>query len=106
MAPTPISLPVSPPGECNVYASYDPFFVRNTQPQHLLCLLNDDMALLDLQGTPWALTLYVDYVYLIPIDRPGDTLNTSYTLSNPMSQQGLYRRADVCNYLMGVPTIN
>jgi hypothetical protein len=37
-----------------------------------VCLLDDDMNLLGLQGTPWALTLYVDYVYLAPIDRPED----------------------------------
>jgi hypothetical protein len=59
------------------------------------------MNLVDLQGTPWVLNL--DYVYLVRIDRPGGTLNTAYTLSNTMSQQDLYRRADVRNYLMGAP---
>jgi hypothetical protein len=59
---TPISWPVSPSlqtlGERNVYPPYDPFFVEIRNPNFTVCLLDDDMTVVDLQGTPWALTLY------------------------------------------------
>jgi hypothetical protein len=43
------------PGERNVYASYDPFFVEIRNPNisnFTVCLLDDDMNLVDVQGTP------------------------------------------------------
>jgi hypothetical protein len=68
-----------------------------------ISLLDDTMTLLDLNGSPWSLTLYVDYVFFEQVDRPGDVLNTAYTRDNPLAQQGLYRRSDVREYLMGIP---
>jgi hypothetical protein len=32
------------------------------------------MAILNLNGSPWSLTLYVDCVFFEQIDRPGDVL--------------------------------
>jgi hypothetical protein len=58
---------------------------------------------LDLQGTPWSLTLYIDYVYMTKIDRPGDSISTAYTRMNPVGNEGLYRRNDAQAYLSGIP---
>jgi hypothetical protein len=56
-----------------------------------------------LQGTPWSLTLYVDFVYMTKVDRPGDSISTAYTRMNPMGNEGLYRRNDAQAYLSGIP---
>jgi hypothetical protein len=97
---------VAAPGSKNVYMPTDPFFVDVRSPsisQVIVTLLDDDCDVLNLQGTPWALTLYVDYVYLTKVNRPGDSISTAYTRMNPTGQEGLYRRSDMQEYLSGVP---
>jgi hypothetical protein len=97
---------VSAPGDKTTYNPIDPFFVevRNpTMSSFNIRLLDDTMELINLNGSPWCLTLYVDYVFFEPRDRPGDILSTAYTSDNPLAQQQLYRRSDVRDYLMGVP---
>jgi hypothetical protein len=94
------------PGDKNTYNPIDPFYVEVRSPNisnFNVRLLDDTMTLVDLHGSPWCLTLYVDYVFFEQIDRPGDVLDTAYTRDNPLAQQGLYRRSDVRDYLMGVP---
>jgi hypothetical protein len=97
---------IAAPGDKNTYNPVDPFFVEVRSPNissFSVTLLDDTMSILNLNGSPWSLTLYVDFVFFEQIDRPGDVLNTAYTLNNPLAQQGLYRRSDVREYLMGVP---
>jgi hypothetical protein len=87
-----------------VYEPTDPFFVDVRSPtlsQLTTSLLDDDCDLLNLQGSPWSLTLYVDYVYSTKINRPGDGVATAYTRMNPLGQEGLYRRNDVQESLSG-----
>jgi hypothetical protein len=96
---------VAAPGSKNVYTPIDPFFVDVRSPsisQVIVTLRDDDCDVLNLQGSPWALTLY-DYVYLTKVNRPGDSISTAYTRMNPTGQEGLYRRSDMQEYLSGVP---
>jgi hypothetical protein len=89
---------IAAPGDKNTYTPYDPFFVEVRNPNissFNISLLDDTMTLLELNGSPWSLTLYVDYVFFEQVDRPGDVLNTAYTRNNPLAQEGLYRRSDV-----------
>jgi hypothetical protein len=94
------------PGDKTTCDPTDPFFVEVRNPNlssFTVSLLDDDIAHLDLNGSPWTLTLYIDFVFFQQIDRPGDVLNTAYTRDNPLAQQPLYRRSDIRKYLMGVP---
>jgi hypothetical protein len=95
---------IAAPGGKNTYNPIDPFFVEVRSPNMSsfnVTLLDDAMTILNLHGNP--LCLYVDYVFFEQVDRPGDVLNTAYTRDNPLAQQGLYRRSDIREYLMGIP---